>query len=93
LCSATTFSSGETAAGLALSDITVDPSAVAGVDGITSINDTFVLSTAEQSIAAGTRTLGWTSLGIAGNAYRINVSGDEAPGTYDTTVTYTITAP
>lgn len=81
-------------AGLALSDITIDPSAVAGgPNGITSINDTFTLSTVEQSIAAGTRTQGWTSLGIGGSAYSIAVSGDEGPGTYDTTVTYTITAP
>jgi len=84
---------GDGAAGLALSDITVDIGATAGSNGITSINDTFALSFDPQTIVAGTRTQGWTPLGIGGNSYSIAVSGDEAPGTYDTTVTYTITAP
>lgn len=86
---------GEVAAGLALSDITVDPTVTTATatGGLSSINDTFALSTVAQSIASGTRTQGWTSLGISGDNYRISINGDEAPGTYITTVTYTITAP
>ena len=73
--------------GLALSDISV---AITGAD--TSVGASFTLGT-NQDIASGSRTTGWRSLGIAASGYRITVNGDEAPGTYVATVTYTVTAP
>jgi hypothetical protein len=77
-------------AGLDVSDISV---AITGVNALPGLGGEFSLSTTQQDIAQGTRTQGWTSLGIAGTGYAIAVDGDEAPGTYVATVTYTITAP
>jgi hypothetical protein len=76
--------------GLAVTDISV---AITGANALATLEGDFSLSIAPQDIASGTRTQGWTSLGIDGAGYAIAVDGDEAPGTYQTTVTYTITAP
>lgn len=71
--------------GLSLGDITVTPSN-------TDLSP-YSLSTTDTDIASGTKTSGFQSLGIAGSDYRVAVDGDEAPGDYTTTVTYTLTAP
>jgi hypothetical protein len=81
---------GETAAGIALTDIRVAPA---------SLPEANVLFRAagwnvnQGEIANGARTQGWRSLGFGGADYLLDVDGDEAPGTYTTTVTYTIAAP
>ena len=82
---------GLTANGIALSDITVAPSGTPG-DHVSSVSASWSLATT-TSIANGVRTQGWRSLGFSGSDYRLTVNGDENPGTYRTTVTYTIAAP
>lgn len=78
--------------GLALNRISVIPSGSLG-NNIWWRANNFVLSTNATEIANGPRTQGWRSLGISGSDYRLAVDGTEAPGTYTTTVTYTISAP
>lgn len=71
------------AAGLSLGDITV-------VDGAVQL---FALDTA-AAIGSGTNaTSGWESLGFGGDSFRLSLDGDEEPGTYTWTITYTISAP
>ncbi len=82
---------GVTGNGVALSDITVTPSGTPGLN-VSEVADDWNLTTA-TSIANGVRTQGWRSLGFSGGDYRLAVNGDEDPGTYTTTVTYTIAAP
>ena len=77
--------------GVALSDITVTPTGAIGTN-VTSVSTSWSLATT-TSIANGVRTQGWSSLGFSGDDYRLAVNGDEDPGTYTTTVTYTIAAP
>lgn len=76
--------------GVALSDITVVPSGTAGLN-VSSVETSWDLT--GSAIATGVRTQGWRSLGFSGDDYRFAVDGDEDPGTYTTTVTYTIAAP
>lgn len=53
-----------------------------------------MLSNSEQLTAFSIRsTSGWKSLGFNGLDYRVKVDGDEDPGEYATTVTYTIVEP
>jgi hypothetical protein len=80
-----------TGTGVALSDITVAPSGTAGPN-VSSVDTSWDLTTT-GSIANGVRTQGWRSLGFSGGDYRLAVNGDENPGTYSTTVEYTIAAP
>ncbi len=85
---------GATGVGVALADIEVTPSGATG-SGVTvptaGVLDPFDLSGA--TVASGTRTTGWSALGISGTDYALVVNGDEDPGQYTTVVTYTITAP
>lgn len=77
---------------LALPDIRVDPIRYPGA-GVTRPQSRWNLGTT-LSIATGvSRTSGWRTLGFGGSDYELVVHGDEEPGTYTTTVTYTITAP
>lgn len=82
---------GVTGNGVALTDITVAPPAAALHGSIQARAASWNL--AGGQIANGVRTQGWRSLGFSGNDYRLAVNGDEDPGTYTTTVTYTIAAP
>jgi len=77
--------------GVALSDISVEPSGTPGPN-VSSVETSWSLATTD-SIANGVRTQGWRSLGFGGSDYRLAVNGDEDPGSYTTVVTYTITAP
>ena len=77
--------------GVALGDIKVVRSGTPGTN-VSSVAASWDLTTA-TAIASGTRTQGWNSLGFSGIDYSFTVDGHEAPGTYTTTVTYTITAP
>jgi hypothetical protein len=77
--------------GVALSDISVTPSGTPGLN-VSDVSTNWDLTTS-TSIANGVRTQGWRSLGFSGGDYRLAVNGDENPGTYTTTVTYTIAAP
>ncbi len=81
---------GITGNGVALSDISVTPSGTAGLN-VSSVSASWDLT--GSTIANGVRTQGWRSLGFGGDDYRFSVNGDEDPGTYTTTVTYTIAAP
>ncbi len=83
---------GQAAAGLDLDDVTVVPSGTKGTN-VTTVAASFNLSTTSSPIANGQRTQGWRSLGISGSDYSLTVDGDEAPGTYVATVTYSIAAP
>lgn len=78
-----------TGQGIDLADIQVVPSGTTGT-GV-SANSSFDLATTTP-IASGGRTQGWSSLGFSGADYRLAVNGDEDPGTYTTTVTFSITA-
>ncbi len=87
-----------TPAGLALADIRVDRSgpqdAIVGSGNSATYATTWTLSTAATEIATRTgATGGWRSLGFSGWDYRVTVDGNEAPGTYTTVVTYSLTAP
>jgi hypothetical protein len=77
---------------LSLTDIMVEPSSPED-SSVTDRAEDFSLSTSSQVVAQGTRTTGWASVGISGEDYALNVDGDEDPGQYVTTVTYTITMP
>jgi len=81
---------GETAAGIDLADIRVTPS---GAPGLNVSNVAAFWDMTGGEIADGVRTQGWRSLGFSGDDYLFFVDGDEAPGSYLTVVTYTITAP
>ncbi|MCA9329453.1 hypothetical protein KDA11_02320, partial [Candidatus Saccharibacteria bacterium] len=81
-------------AGLDLTDIIVTPSGSLDT-GVTSVAGSWDLehtgpSTYGDLIAQGGKTQGWSSLGFGGSNYKLVVDGDENPGDYDTTVTYTI---
>ncbi len=85
-------------AGLALEDIEVvrgvrsglNPQAVVWGD----VRDTWTLSTTPQWVAYSLLgTYGWQTLGFNGLDYRVKVNGDEEPGEYSTTVSYTIFYP
>ena len=84
-------------AGLALGDIEVVRGSVSGLRqqaAIGGVSNTWALSENPQTIAYsffGTR--GWQSLGFNGLDYRVAVDGDEEPGEYSTTVSYTIFYP
>lgn len=82
---------GATGAGVALGDIRVVPSGTKGT-GVTTVAANWNMATT-TAVATGGRTTGWSALGFGGTDYRLNVNGDEDPGTYTTVVTYTITAP
>lgn len=83
---------GDTADGIALSDIRVMPANAGVTTWVTArLADWNVTTTA--NIASGIRTQGWRSLGFSGSDYQLAVQGDEAAGTWTTNVTYTITAP
>ena len=82
---------GVTGTGVALTDITVAPPAATPHASIEARAASWNLTGSQ--IANGVRTQGWRSLGFSGGDYRLAVNGDEDPGTYTTTVTYTIAAP
>ena len=77
--------------GVDLSDIIVRRGGTPGLN-VSSVASAWNLATTGP-IANGVRTQGWRSLGFSGDDYRLAVNGDEDPGTYTTTVTYTIAAP
>ncbi len=81
-----------TGTGLALSDIKVTPTGTQDAT-VTSRNANWTLSTTSADIVKGNKTKGWASVGIQGSDYALTVDGDEDPGQYVTTVTYTIAAP
>ena len=81
---------GELAAGIVLADIRVMPTGSVGLN-VSNVAESWDMTGGE--IADGVRTQGWRSLGFSGDDYEIFVDGDEAPGSYLTVVTYTITAP
>lgn len=81
---------GATGAGVALADLKVTPSGAIG-SGVGTVTPSFTM--AGGLVASGTRTTGWSALGISGADYDLVVNGDEDPGEYTTVVTYTITAP
>jgi hypothetical protein len=92
----------DTLTGLALGDIRVDRGAVFGLvpdlidhPGAADWNlPSWQLSTtARQIVSNRGATGGWRSLGFGGRDYVLTIDGDEAPGTYTTTVTYFLTAP
>jgi hypothetical protein len=85
-------------AGLALADVLVERSrpqnAIVGQGNSASYATTWALSTSATEIASRTgATGGWRSLGISDRDYRVAVDGDEAPGTYHTVVTHSLTTP
>ncbi len=89
-------------AGLTLEDLRVDRGAVSGLvqDAIVGPGKSawyltsWTLSSTARQIASRTgATGGWRSLGFDGTDYVLTVDGDEAAGTYTTTVTYFLTAP
>jgi len=86
---------GLTGNGLGLGDIKVNPNTTSGrpTTGVTSVDTSWDLATPANPIATGTATLGASSLGFSGHDYTVDVQGDEDPGTYQTTVTYTLTSP
>lgn len=91
--------SGAAGAGLALQDISVERGLASGLqqEAVTTlgiVQSRWALSNSEQLIAFSARsTSGWKSLGFNGLDYRVKVDGDEDPGEYATTVTYTIVEP
>jgi hypothetical protein len=78
--------------GVALADIKVTPSGTMDTS-VTSRSTTYSLATAPAVVASGGRTTGWAAVGIGGNDYDLTVNGDEDPGQFVTTVTYTISMP
>jgi hypothetical protein len=81
-----------TGLGVALADLKVTPSGAMD-SSVASRSASYTLATASSTVASGGRTTGWASTGIGGNDYDLVVSGDEDPGQYVTTVTYTISMP
>ena len=81
---------GATNLGISLADIIVRPSGTPGAN-VSTLEASWSLT--GGTIATGVRTQGWRNLGFGGADYRFAVNGDEDPGTYTTTVTYTIAAP
>lgn len=81
-----------TGVGVALADLKVTPAGTMD-SSVTSRSANFALATAPAIVASGSRTTGWASVGISGNDYKLTVSGDEDPGQFVTTVTYTISMP
>ncbi len=75
---------GSAAAGLDLGDIHV-------VDG--SDATIFVLDTTNDIASGSAATTGWQSLGFGGSSFRLDLDGDEEPGDYSWTITYTVSAP
>ena len=71
----------------------IRPSVVSFPIGVSSVEPTWTLGTASQGIANGVQTRGFRSLGFGGADYRLTLTGEEAPGGYQSTVTYSITAP
>ena len=61
--------------------------------GVSSVASSWTLSTTPAQIANGTQTRGFSSLAFGGADYRLRLEGLEAPGDYQSTVTYSITAP
>jgi hypothetical protein len=90
-------------AGLALSDVRVERGATSGLvqnaipvggGGNNGYATSWSLSSTAQRIAwRNGGTGGWRSLGFSGWDYTLRVHGDEAPGSYLTTVTYFLTFP
>ena len=79
-------------AGIALSDIVVTPTGTKGAN-VSTVSSSFALD-ASTAVATGVNTSGgWQSLGFSGGDYALAVNGDENPGMYTTTVTYSFTAP
>lgn len=88
----TVSAAGALGIGLALADIDVTPSGVTGPNVATAPG----WDLTGGVMAVGTATVGggqlaFQSLGFSGNDYSLTVNGDEDPGTYTLTVTYTIT--
>jgi hypothetical protein len=81
-----------TGVGVALADLKVTPSGTMD-SSVASRSASYTLATAPAIVASGSRTTGWASTGIGGSDYDLVVSGDEDPGQYVTTVTYTISMP
>jgi hypothetical protein len=81
-----------TGVGVALADLKVTPSGTMD-SSVASRSASYTLATAPAIVASGSRTTGWASVGISGNDYDLVVNGDEDPGQYVTTVTYTISMP
>ena len=88
-------------AGLELSAITVrrgvhsglTQNAITGPGGSASYAAVWALSTDQQEIASRTgSTGGWRSLGFNGWDYELSIDGSEDPGSYRTTVTYTVSS-
>ena len=92
------YSGGVAGPGLALSDISVERGLTSGLtqEAVTFgvVQPRWSLSGSSQLIAfSAYGTMGWQSLGFNGSDYRVKVDGDEDPGEYTTTVTYTIVEP
>jgi hypothetical protein len=81
-----------TGVGVALADLKVTPSGTMD-SSVASRSASYTLAVAPAIVASGGRTTGWASTGISGNDYDLVVNGDEDPGQYVTTVTYTISMP
>ncbi len=81
-----------TGVGVALADLKVTPSGTMDAS-VTSRSTSYTLATAPAIVASGGRTTGWAAVGIGGNDYDLVVNGDEDPGQYVTTVTYTVSMP
>lgn len=84
------FSASLLGSGISASDITVTPTGTPGA-GVTNVVSSFDLSTTSD-IATGSNTTGWSEVGISGDDYTLTVNGDEDPGTYTATVTFTLAA-
>lgn len=77
------------------SNITVTPTGTAGA-AVTPAGTSFTLPNTgggSKSVASGTRTTGWQSLGFNAKDYALKLNGTEPAGTYSFTVDYTITTP
>lgn len=81
-----------TGAGVGLADIKVLPSGTQD-SSVATRSANYTLSATPAVVASGSRTTGWASVGIGGSDYRLTVNGDEDPGQFVTTVTYTISMP
>lgn len=81
-----------TGVGVALADIKVTPSG-AQDSSVATRSTSYTLSATSATVATGSRTTGWAAVGIGGSDYDLTVNGDEDPGQFVTTVTYTISMP
>jgi hypothetical protein len=81
-----------TGVGVALADLKVTPAGTQDAS-VATRSPSYTLSNTSAVVATGTRTTGWASVGIRGQDYALTVNGNEDPGQYVTTVTYTITMP